>query len=116
MKKGLKITNLEFEAYQDAGNKVLSDTDMAWDFETETWSRPGVEWETWYGGHWSYYENEEARENALNEYQDEMDAWVLAYRVKQEEKRLAKIAKQEYYRNLKTLGGQFPILSTLKAA
>jgi len=111
----VKISKKEFEAYTNAGGKTLSDMDMAWDFEKKTWSVPGVEWSDWYGDHWSYYVDEDARDAALNEYQDEMDKWVLNYRVEQAKAKAEKLAEKKYYDELNTLGSMFPQLQTLKS-
>lgn len=103
MSKEVKISQKEFEAYSWM-NDVLSDMEDL-----------SLEWDGPYGKHWSSYIDEEARNAALDRYDADLNAWVLNYRKEQEELRLAKIAKKEYIQSLKTLGGQFTILSTLKS-
>jgi|SaaInlV_200m_DNA_2_1039689.scaffolds.fasta_scaffold19391_6 hypothetical protein len=112
----MKITSIEFEAYQGTGNYVLSDIDYGYNTENGKYDVPAIEWDSFYGTHWSYYESEDARQNALDTYELDMERWVLGYRVEQVKINVEKGKKAKALRESKTLGGQFPILTELLIA
>lgn len=106
--KRIQITESEFDAYLHAGNDMVSDLDYGYNHEDGKWNVPSIEWDGWYGKHWSRYESEEARSNALNEYNKNLNAWVLNYREVIAAEKAGKKAEQKRIANLNTLGGQFP--------
>ncbi len=108
----LQITGAEFEKYSHM-NDVLSDVDMGFNRETNEYDVPSVEWDGPYGRHWSRYISEEARDEALNAYQKDLDEWVASYRIEREVKIKAKKAEVKRIAGLSTLGIQFPELANL---
>lgn len=100
--------------------KGLSDMDYGFNKETGKWDVPKVEWDSCYGRWWESFENEEARELALQKHQAEMIEWCKEYR---ERMRIANIkkgqaiaAKRRFLKEARTLGGQFPELAKLRTA
>jgi len=114
--RDIKMSGAEFDAFMHAGNDVLSDMDYGYNRETGEYTVPALEWDGWYGKHWSYFVSEEAREARLERYNDDMVKFTLAYRIDKENERKAKIAERKRVHSLKTLGGQFPELRNLLVA
>lgn len=114
--RDINMTGAEFDAFMNAGNDVLSDMDYGYNRETGKWDVPALEWDGWYGKHWSYYMSEEGRQARLDTYNNDMVKFTLAYRIDKENERKAKIAERKRVTNLKTLGGQFPELRKLLVA
>ena len=108
MAKNIKMSQSEVDAYYEAGNEGVSDLDYAYNRESGKWDIPSIEWDGWYGTHWSRYESEEARTKALDKHVKDMNAWVLNYREVKVAEKAAKKEEIKRIANLGTLGGQFP--------
>lgn len=114
MKRDIKITSEEFNEYS-MWNKVLSDIDFGYNPETGEYDVPALEWESDLGGrYWWYYKSEEAREAALDEYNKDMEDFVLNLRAEKVKSRILKERKSREIAKMKTLGGMFPELEKLK--
>ena len=110
----IKTTTKEFEAYCQCGGNYISDMDMGYNPETKEFDLPTIEWDSCMGSYWQRYANEDARQLALDKYTTNFNAWILNYR--SENERILQEKRQETKRlaNLKTLGGQFQILHSMK--
>jgi len=109
----MKITPKEFESY-GINHRTLSDMDYSLNSETGKWDIPSLEWSDYMGEFWSRYDSEEARTEALNEYEMDMEMWVKIERTKLKFKEEMKIKKSKEIKEMKTLGGQFPELHSLQ--
>ena len=112
----INMTGAEFEAY-GIDNKTLSDMDYSYNKESGEYDVPALEWDTYMGRFWDRYDSEEARTEALKEYNDSMVTWTMKRRIEKEEARVNKIAEARRVKTLKSLGGQFPeLVKLLKVA
>ena len=100
----------------------VSDIDYSYNAETGEYDIPAVEWESCYGRYWVTYENEAAREAALNSHKEsfeqELLEWVAEYRARMKKEAIEKgrriAAERRNLKEAKTLGGSFPILEKLR--
>ena len=114
MNKGYKFTAKEFNEYCGSGEKVLSDMDYGYNKCNGKYNVPAVEWEDWYGKSWEYFHTEEEREEALEKYRKGIETWVINYRAEKQRAYWEKEKEKNRIKKMKTLGGMFPELATLK--
>lgn len=89
----------------------LSDMDFGYNPVTKQYDVPMIEWDGPYGRHWSRYESEEARTEALERYSSHRESWILS-RIKELEKVVEeRIRQREMTDN--TIGNLFPNLKNL---
>lgn len=111
--KTMKITPQEFDLFSDEHN-MLSDMDYGRNQETGEYDVPALEWDGPYGKHWSYYDSEEDRQYALDQYEMGLEHWVKKHRITVQWEKEQKEKKIREIENSKTLGGMFPELEKLK--
>ena len=108
------MKTLKQKAIEQVGQymKMVSDIDYSYNEDTQQWDIPAVEWDGGYGRHWSRYESEEARTQAMQENEREFDA-----EVEKVYKQLVNAAAMRYAQNeqaTNTLGNICPQLAQLK--
>jgi len=106
------LTNEEFYVYGQEEH-VLSDMDYGFNPETDEYDVPALEWDGWFGKHWTYYDTEAAREEALEEYERNMEEWVVEYRKELAVATAEKLRQRKALKEMKTLGGNCPELGEL---
>lgn len=116
MSEEIKFTSKEWDEYCNSGENILSDMDYGYNRETGEYTLPALEWDSDYGKHWEYFNTEEEREKALEDYRKGYEGWLLNYRAEMKIAYWAKEYEKSRIKSLKTLGGQFEILQTLKSA
>ena len=113
MSQPIEISYKEIEAFGNE-NEMFSDICMSHNSETGKYDIHAIEWDGPHGRYWIKYENVEMRDQALDDYQREMNAWVIEYRIRMGKIKRVKNQKAKAIMVAKTLGGQHPILSELK--
>jgi hypothetical protein len=106
------MTSKEFESFS-INNRTLSDMDYSYNPKSGEYDVPALECSDYMGEFSVSYSSEEARSEALNEYEQDMVSFTLKARIEAEEARKAKIVETRRIKNLKSLGGQFPELLSL---
>ena len=112
--QAIQMTGKEADMFfRTSGEDGLSDLDYAFNPETEKFDIPTIEWDGWMGKHVQRFDSEEARTEALNDYQAYMNAWVLKHREELKQANISKQKEAKRMREINTLGIQFPVLKEL---
>lgn len=103
----IKMTSKEFDAYVNEGNVCLSDACEV---------NLTIEWESDYGRYWMSYNTLEEWEQAFVDHELRQNIWVISYRTRTAILAKQKAEKARKLREMKSLGGQFPVLQNLLIA